>query len=74
MSNAAYESYYFKSNIDGKYKIIYNYVDASKVLELSKETFDKKYDLCFFGRLVREKNPLLFIEIVYKLKSKYKEN
>lgn len=72
VSNAAYESYYFKSNIDGKYKIIYNYVDASKVLELSKETFDKKYDLCFFGRLVREKKPLLFIEIVYKLKSKYK--
>lgn len=46
------------------YKIIYNYVDKNKVIELGNKSYKKNYDIFFIGRLVKEKNPIEFINIV----------
>lgn len=71
VSNSIYEQYAYNKNIKDKVNIIFNFIDKDKVLKLSKESFNKEYDLCFFGRLSSEKNPLEFINIVEEYKKTY---
>lgn len=64
------EMYYRR--IKKKTMIIENYIDADKIIKLSKiETSEiEPYDLLYIGRLSEEKNPLMFIEIVNQLQKK----
>ena len=70
VSDKVYEEAIFKSKINNKYVTIYNYVDKNLVIQKSNEyECTKQYDLFFIGRLTEQKDPLLFIEIVNKLKN-----
>ena len=71
VSDSILDEYIFNKSIIKKYLTINNYVDKEKIIQLSNEfKVNKKYDLFFFGRLSEEKNPLMFIEIIKKLKDK----
>lgn len=68
VSNAVYEQAIFKRYIENKYETIYNFVDKDGIIVKSDDySFDKKYDLFFFGRLTNLKDPIKFIEIVNKI-------
>ena len=60
----------YKNRIKGKAEIIPNIVDEERVLKLSKEKNNERYDIVYLGRLSEEKNPLAFIEIVKKISEK----
>ena len=60
----------FGKKIEKKTTILPNVVDSNKVIIQSKKFKSKKYDLIFLGRLIELKQPLLFIDIVKKLKQK----
>lgn len=54
-----------------KNHIIYNVVDLNRVCLLAKKdknSCTEKYDIAFVGRLVEQKNPFLFCEIIKKYK------
>ncbi len=70
VSDKVYEEAIFKNKMKNKYVTIYNYVDKNLVIQKSSEyECTKQYDLFFIGRLTEQKDPLLFIEIVNKLKN-----
>ena len=70
VSDKVYEEAIFNSKMTNKYVTIYNYVDKNLVIQKSNEyECTKQYDLFFIGRLTEQKDPLLFIEIVNKLKN-----
>jgi len=71
VSNSVYDGYKFKNKILHKYCVIYNYVDEKRIEKLALEKYSNIYDVCFFGRLVSDKNPQQFIEIVRSYKEKY---
>ena len=64
----------FGKYIEKKTTIIDNVIDESKVKKMSNEKYAKNFDLCYFGRLSNEKNPILFIEIIKEYKLKYNKN
>ena len=65
VSNAVRRQYVFSRLVNSKIMVLSNYIDAKKIIALSKKRCAyKKFDLCFSGRLVPAKNPLNFIEIV----------
>lgn len=65
VSDSIYEEAIFKRKLKNKYITIPNYVDSEKIIEKSNEyVFEKKYDAFYIGRLVQEKNPTKYIEIV----------
>ena len=74
VSNAVIDEYIFKRIIKNKIENVLNPMDKNEVLEKVKSTdFIKKYDLCFVGRLTEQKNPILFLKIVKKLKENNKK-
>lgn len=61
----------FKKKMIPKFTRVYNYVEENRIKNLSDQNDDNKtcsYDLAFIGRLVTQKNPLEFIEIVRNIK------
>ena len=73
VSDSILNEYYFKSNICRKYMTINNYVDRYNIVRMSSEKINlMKIDCCFLGRLVSEKNPFLFIDIIKNLSNDYK--
>lgn len=62
----------FGKMISKKSVIINNVVDKKKIETMSKEVCDAKFDLIFIGRLVDEKNPVFFIELISELKKNNK--
>ncbi len=71
ISKSIIDEYIYKDIISKKTYILENYINKDMVIKKSKEfKTKKKYDLFFLGRLSKEKNPLLFIEIVNKLNDK----
>lgn len=74
VSNSVEQEYIFKKNIKDKVTVLYNYVDQKKIIELSKEKYDSEFDIGYFGRLSKEKNPLGFIEIIKLYKDNYDKN
>ena len=67
VSSAIINEAVFKNKIKNKCIIINNVVDSKKVKTKSLEDFNKKYDFIFIGRIIEEKNPILFIEIISEL-------
>lgn len=68
VSNSIIKEFIFKKFITNKFLILHNYVDREKIIKLANATtLNQKYDLYFLGRLVKEKNPLMFIEIIKEL-------
>ncbi len=70
VSNSVLDEAIFKNKIINKYITIYNYVDKEKILKKSQLNCSDYYDLYFIGRLNEYKNPLMFIEIIKKIKEK----
>lgn len=69
VSDTVFEAAIFKKYIKNKYATIYNLVDPEKIVEDAKAyKFSKRYDLCFIGREISQKNPEDFIKIVSLLK------
>lgn len=64
VSESVYDEYVFKDNIKDKVSIIPNYVDKNMIINQSKAHFNEHFDVCYFGRLSTEKNPLLFINLI----------
>lgn len=57
----------YSSRFKDKIKIIYNLVDKEYILKKSQLKDEKEYDVLFVGRLVPEKNPILFLKIVKEI-------
>jgi len=68
VSNEILDDARFGKKIKNKTIVLTNVVNPNKVLNLSEQSFTKKYDLIFVGRLTDVKNPLLFIDIVKDVK------
>lgn len=69
VSQKVFDEAVFNKKMANKFIKIYNFVDKNKVIELSKEKdFEKTYDIFFIGRLVEQKDPNTYIEIINQLK------
>ena len=65
VSNSAYSSYRFKSEVSNKSKVISNVLDLQNLLKKAQEdpkTYD--YEIVFLGRLSMAKNPIRLIEVM----------
>ena len=73
VSDAVINEFIFKKFLKKKIENVLNPLDTKEILDKVKSSdYFKKYDLCFVGRLTEQKNPILFLEIVNKLKNKNK--
>ena len=68
VSKEILENATFKNKITDKAVVLNNVFDSKGIIDKSIEFDTKKYDLIFVGRLISLKQPLLFIDIVSKLK------
>lgn len=72
VSKSVLEDYVFSKAIESKTRILGNAVDVQSVREQSQSgSFEAAYDLGFMGRLVEQKQPLVFIDIVARLRGLY---
>lgn len=67
VSDSIVNQYVFKNALKKKSVVISNFVDSDSVLEMSREECAEMYDISYVGRLVEEKNPLMFLETVSKV-------
>lgn len=70
VSKSVLEESVFKKNIENKAVVISNVVDSNMVKKQAKEKFNKKYDMAFIGRMIEQKNPFIFLDIVSELSKK----
>lgn len=70
VSDSIEREYIFRKALKGKLHMLSNVVDSEKVIQMSKEPFDKNFDIVFVGRLNEQKRPLLFLDFVKKLTEK----
>lgn len=68
VSEAIRNEYIFSKYIDYKMINVSNPVSYQKVLSKVDDEMEKKYDLCFVGRLTAQKSPLRLIKIIDDLK------
>lgn len=68
VSGGAYRNLVFSELLEQKTEIIPNPIDRNHILEMGEAGQEKIYDLLFVGRLVEQKAPQIFIELVDKLK------
>lgn len=73
VSKSIQEEYIFSKFINKKVECIGNPVSVEAVTSKVPENLGKKYDVCFSGRLTKQKNPIKFIKIISKLKEKNKD-
>lgn len=66
VSSAMEKEYVFRSILQKKMMILQNVVDSDRLNEMSCGE-SKGYDVVFLGRLSEQKDPLLFIDIIYHL-------
>ncbi len=71
VSDEIADSFIFKKAFGDKLYVLPNVVDAERVMTLSKEPFDGEYDLVFVGRLDEVKQPLVFLDVVCRLKVRF---
>lgn len=71
VSKKTEEDFVFSKSIESKTQIIHNSVDLQDIVNLSAEKLNKDFDLIFVGRLVEDKNPNNFVDIVDQIKKKY---
>ena len=71
VSDSIEKEYIFRKALRSKLNMLSNVVDSEKVIHLSKESFDREFDIVFVGRLNEQKRPLLFLDFVKKLTEKF---
>lgn len=64
------KEFVFNKLIQDKEEIIGNPVDTEKIIKLSGNNKEKRFDIVYLGRLSAEKNPKEFIEIVKEIVKK----
>lgn len=70
VSETIANEYVFSKFVSKKFSVIGNPIDTRLITTQSKEfVVEKKYDIAYLGRLTEQKNPLLFIQIIKKLKA-----
>lgn len=73
VSNSVYKKAIYKRFIKKKYTTIYNYVDKEEIIKKSNEYKSKEhYDIFFLGRITRQKNPTMFVDIIKEIKKEKK--
>lgn len=70
VSDSIKNEYIFSNKINDKLIKVGNPLDRKTILSKVSNNIEKYYDLCFTGRLSSQKNPVMFIELVKKLKEK----
>ncbi|MEQ2906832.1 glycosyltransferase [[Ruminococcus] lactaris] len=71
VSDSVFEEFIFGRFFAKKEKIVGNPIDTSKIKLLAENSKSfEKYDVTFLGRLSQEKNPLEFVNIIYKINKK----
>lgn len=68
VSEAIKKEYIFSKILGRKIETIGNPVSIEEVQRQVPNETEKKYDICFVGRLTKAKNPIKFINIIAKLK------
>lgn len=68
VSGGAYRNLIFSGLLAHKTIIISNPIDKDRILKMAGNVSQKRYDLLFAGRMVEQKAPQVFIEIVRSLK------
>ena len=71
VSDSIEKRYIFSTFVQNKFQCILNPVCSKEILSKAGAASDKRYDICFVGRLSEEKQPLLFLDIIKSLKKKY---
>ena len=78
VTNQMFEPMVYAGAYQRKQVVLLNPIDREKILQLAAETSEKEMslysDLLFVGRLVPEKNPQRFIQLVYAIKQNGKRN
>lgn len=69
VSDSIEKEYIFSKFIKQKINNISNPVSRKQILEKIDENDEKKYDVCFVGRLTEQKNPLKFINVINDVKN-----
>lgn len=73
VSKSIIDEYIFKKFINKKVEVIGNIVDTNRVIKMSEEVnIQEDYDIIFIGRLLEQKQPVKFIELINKLKNSNK--
>lgn len=72
VSDSIKEEYVYSNLINKKIKNISNPISCKEILSKVQKQEEKKYDICFVGRLTEQKDPLRFIKLIFKLKKKKK--
>lgn len=74
VSDSIYNEFVFKKSLNGKYITIPNYIDSNHIIDMANNGIsNEKYDCCYLGRLVDEKNPMFFIKIIKELTNEHKD-
>ena len=68
VSDAIKNEYIFSRFISKKIENIGNPVSVYDVISKIPKNIEKKYDICFVGRLTKAKNPIKFIDIISNIK------
>ena len=71
VSHSIKNEYIFSKFVNKKIINIQNPVSVKNVTSQIPERVDKKYDICFCGRLTKPKNPIKFIEVVSEIKKNF---
>lgn len=69
VSDSIEKEYIFSNFIKDKIENISNPVSRDYILNKVNKNDTKKYDVCFVGRLTKQKNPLKFINIINDVKN-----
>ena len=73
VSEGSYSNLVFSNYLKEKTEILINPIDKKRVLSMGETYLPEKYDVIFVGRLVEQKNPIAFIEIIYEVKKHIKD-
>lgn len=68
VSDSIKNEYVFSKLISKKLEVVGNPISCEQITKNVTLNTEKKYDICFVGRLTEQKNPLRFIEIINGLK------
>lgn len=69
VSESIEDEYIFSRFIDKKIECIDNPISRGKILPMvSKNDYQKKYDICCVARLTEQKNPMKFLDVLYSIK------
>ncbi|WP_319371127.1 glycosyltransferase [uncultured Ilyobacter sp.] len=73
VSESIEKEYVFSKFLRKKFMLIRNPVDIEDIIERAKININKNFktDIMYIGRLSKEKNPILFINIIFEIKKHY---